>query len=435
MSALGASLAQSLLGSADLIGQIIYEGRSLSQALDTLEPKSRPAIQSLTFAALRTWAPAQQLINQLIPKKPSKEVDLLLSIAITLIINQSRGENQNRYPVHTIVNEAVKAATMTAKTKHASGLINAVLRKVSGLQDNELDDQTIGIAYPKWWIKQLQGAYTNELQIICANQQQRPPLVLRINIKKIAPSSYHALLDSKKIAYRVIEQISNMPVNTAIAIVDPIPVSQIPGFEDGLVSVQDAGAQLAAILLNPQRGERILDACAAPGGKTAHLAEYIQANEYHLTALEIDGERLKKVSSNIERLELPRANIKVMQGSAEKRDWWDGLLFDKILLDVPCSASGIVRRHPDIVFLRRQDDIPNLVKTQRTLLKSAWQKLKPGGLLLYVTCSIFPQEGEEQMAWFVSQHPNALRLDAPGQLLPDQNHDGFFYGLLMKTKE
>lgn len=384
---------------------------------------------------MRTWAPAQQLINQLIPKKPSKEVDLLLSVAITLIINQSRGENQNRYPVHTIVNEAVKAATMTAKTKHASGLINAVLRKVSGLQDNELDDETIGIAYPKWWIKQLQGAYPNELQIICANQQQRPPLVLRINIKKIAPSSYHALLDSKKIAYRVIEQISNMPVNTAIAIVDPIPVSQIPGFEDGLVSVQDAGAQLAAILLNPQRGERILDACAAPGGKTAHIAEYIQANEYHLTALEIDGERLKKVSSNIERLELPRANIKVIQGSAEKRDWWDGLLFDKILLDVPCSASGIVRRHPDIVFLRRQDDIPNLVKTQRTLLKSAWQKLKPGGLLLYATCSIFPQEGEEQMAWFVSQHPNALRLDAPGQLLPDENHDGFFYGLLMKSKE
>lgn len=384
---------------------------------------------------MRTWALAQQLINQLIPKKPSKEVDLLLSIAITLIINQSRGENQNRYPVHTIVNEAVKAATMTAKTKHASGLINAVLRKVSGLQDKELDDQTIGIAYPKWWIKQLQGAYPNELQIIFANQQQRPPLVLRINVKKITPSSYRALLDSKKIAYRVIEQIGNMPVNTAIAIVDPIPVSQIPGFEDGLVSVQDAGAQLAAILLNPQRGERILDACAAPGGKTAHLAEYIQANEYHLTALEIDGERLKKVSSNIERLELPRANIKVMQGSAEKRDWWDGLLFDKILLDVPCSASGIVRRHPDIVFLRRQDDIPNLVKTQRTLLKSAWQKLKPGGLLLYVTCSIFPQEGEEQMAWFVSQHPNALRLDAPGQLLPDQNHDGFFYGLLMKTKE
>ena len=384
---------------------------------------------------MRTWAPAQQLINQLIPKKPSKEVDLLLSVAITLIINQSRGENQNRYPVHTIVNEAVKAATMTAKTKHASGLINAVLRKVSGLQDKELDDQTIGIAYPKWWIKQLQGAYPNELQIIFANQQQRPPLVLRINVKKITPSSYRALLDSKKIAYRVIEQIGNMPVNTAIAIVDPIPVSQIPGFEDGLVSVQDAGAQLAAILLNPQRGERILDACAAPGGKTAHLAEYIQANEYHLTALEIDGERLKKVNSNIERLELPRANIKVMQGSAEKRDWWDGLLFDKILLDVPCSASGIVRRHPDIVFLRRQDDVPNLVKTQRTLLKSAWQKLKPGGLLLYVTCSIFPQEGEEQMAWFVSQHPNALRLDAPGQLLPDENHDGFFYGLLMKTKE
>ncbi len=384
---------------------------------------------------MRSWVPAQKLINQLVPKKPSKELDLLLSVAITLIINQGREDNQNRYPIHTIVNEAVKAAAMTAKTKHARGLINAVLRKASTLYDKDTEDRPIGIAYPAWWIQQLQNAYPKQWQTICAIQQKRPPLVLRINIKKIEPSSYRALLDSKKIAYRYIEQIGKISVKTTIVIVDPMPVSQIPGFEDGLVSVQDAGAQLAPILLNPKEGERILDACAAPGGKTAHLAEYMQSNQYHLTALEIDGERIKKVISNIERLALPKGNIAVIQGRAEARDWWDGLLFDKILLDVPCSASGIVRRHPDIVFLRRQDDIPNLVKAQRALLESAWQKLKPGGLLLYVTCSIFPQEGAEQVAWFVSQHPNALRLEAPGQLLPDENHDGFFYGLLMKSKE
>lgn len=384
---------------------------------------------------MRTWIPAQKLINQLIPKKPSNEVDLLLSVAITLIINQVRGDDQNHYPVHTIVNEAVKAAVMTDKTKHARGLINAVLRKVSALQDMGAEDQTVGIAYPAWWIQQLQDAYPVEWQTICVKQQKRPPLVLRINLKKIELSSYRALLDSKQIAYRVIEQIGEITLKGAIVIVDPIPVSQIPGFEDGLVSVQDAGAQLAATLLNPQGGERILDACAAPGGKTAHLAEHIQSNQYHLTALEVDGERLKKVISNIKRLSLAMGNISVIQGRAELLDWWDGLPFDKILLDVPCSASGIVRRHPDIVFLRRQEDIPNLVRTQRTLLKSAWQKLKPGGLLLYVTCSVFPQEGEEQIAWFVNQHPNALRLDAPGQLLPDENHDGFFYGLLMKSKE
>lgn len=360
---------------------------------------------------------------------------MLLGVSITLIINQDREDKQNQYPIHTIVNEAVKAAAMTAKTKHAQGLINAVLRKVSALQDKGAEDQSISIAYPGWWIRHLQGAYPNEWQTICAKQQERPPLVLRINVKKIGPSDYLALLDSKQIPYRVVAQLGNIPVKTAIVIVDPIPVSQIPGFADGLVSVQDAGAQLAATLLNPQQGERILDACAAPGGKTAHLAEYIQSNQYHLTALEIDGERIKKVISNIERLGLPRENIKVIQGDAKVQNWWDGILFDKILLDVPCSASGIVRRHPDIVFLRRQDDIPNLVNTQRSILESAWQRLKPGGLLLYVTCSIFPQEGEEQIIWFVSQHSNALRLDAPGQLLPDDNHDGFFYGLLMKSKE
>jgi 16S rRNA (cytosine967-C5)-methyltransferase len=229
--------------------------------------------------------------------------------------------------------------------------------------------------------------------------------------------------------------LGGIALDAAIVIEDPIPVSQIPGFDDGLVSVQDAGAQLAAKLLSPQAGEYILDACAAPGGKTTHLAELMGSGSYQLLALEIDAERLKKVEGAIERMGLPKHTIRLVQGSASRQDWWDGQAFDKILCDVPCSASGIVRRHPDIVFLRRKEDIAAVIKVQRAILENAWRMLKPGGSLLYVTCSVFPQEGEEQIAWFVSQHPNALRLSAPGQLLPNLNNDGFFYGLLSKDQE
>ncbi|MEY3865532.1 MAG: Sun protein, partial [Pseudomonadota bacterium] len=172
-----------------------------------------------------------------------------------------------------------------------------------------------------------------------------------------------------------------------------------------------------------------------PGGKTAHIAEHMGSNQYQLLALEIDAERLKKVEGALERLSLPKKCITLKQGSASRQDWWDGQFFDKILCDVPCSASGIVRRHPDIVFLRRKEDIAAFVKTQRAILENAWRMLKPGGSLLYVTCSVFPEEGEEQIAWFLSQHPNALRLESPGQLLSDQDHDGFFFGLLSKNKE
>lgn len=322
---------------------------------------------------------------------------------------------------------------MGPKTQFAQGLINAVLRKIAMPPEAQALEQGFGIAFPRWWLKHLQHAYPKEWQSICFQQEQRPALVLRINLTKTTSFEYQTVLDAKGIAYTLIDPIAAIPNDKAIVIRDPVPVSQIPGFEDGLVSVQDAGAQLAAILLDPKEGDRILDACAAPGGKTAHLAEWIGPKQYHLTALEIDHERLKRVISNIKRLGLAHENIKVIQGSASRQDWWDGLPFDKILLDVPCSASGIVRRHPDIVFLRREDDIAALVKVQRALLENAWRMLKPKGLLLYVTCSIFPQEGEGQMAWMAERHPNALRLEAPGQLRPGKHHDGFFYGLLQKN--
>jgi 16S rRNA (cytosine967-C5)-methyltransferase len=204
----------------------------------------------------------------------------------------------------------------------------------------------------------------------------------------------------------------------------------LPGFYSGAVSVQDAGAQLAALLLDPKDGDLVLDACAAPGGKTAHLLELADCK---MTALELDGGRIGKIGGNLDRLDLHSDKVKILRGDASKGGWWDGVLFDKILLDAPCSASGIVSRHPDIPFLRRESDIKSLQQKQRAILTQAWKMLKPGGTLLYVTCSIFPEEGEEQALWFAAEHANAVRLGAPGQILPTEVNDGFYYALFKKN--
>ena len=220
-----------------------------------------------------------------------------------------------------------------------------------------------------------------------------------------------------------------MKLDAALLLSEPVPVSDLPGFYGGAVSVQDAGAQIAAVLLDPKPGELILDACAAPGGKTAHLLELADCE---VVALELDGERLGKIGGNLDRLRLQSDRVKITRGDASKAAWWDGRLFDKILLDAPCSASGIVSRHPDIPFLRREADVKSLQQRQRGILTQAWKMLKPEGLLLYVTCSVFPEEGESQAVWFAAEHSNALRLSAPGQILPSATNDGFFYALFKK---
>jgi 16S rRNA (cytosine967-C5)-methyltransferase len=391
--------------------QVVHEGRSLTTLFDALNEAERPAIQSLTYATLRDWTHAQAIVREYVSKKPSKELDALLTVASMLIRNQGRAQNQ--YAVPTIVNEAVKAASMSPKTKHAQGLINAVLRKVANTAQNHR-------AYPDHW------------EGICDHQQTPPPLTLRVNQIMNTRADYGAKLAGFGISYQTISELAGIPLESALMIDAPLPVSQLPEFINGAVSVQDAGAQLAPALLRPQKGERILDACAAPGGKTAHLLETILAKPAELIALEIDAERATKIVNTLTRLGLFSERVRVMTGDASQNDWWDGHLFDKILLDVPCSASGIVRRHPDIVFLRKPQDIARLVKTQRAVLESAWTMLKNGGTLLYLTCSIFPEEGEEQIARFVKDHANALRLEAPGQILPSEYHDGFFYGLLKK---
>lgn len=411
--------------------QVVHEGRSLSTLFDAFNEVERPAIQSLTYATLRDWTHAQIRLYKHLSKKPSKELDVLLKVAAMLIHN--RGRDQNQYAVPTIVNEAVKAAAMSPKTKHAQGLTNAVLRKVASttLCQAEMDGQ-FGLPFPDWWLRQIRAAYPDQWESICRRQQEPPPLTLRVNQMMNTRADYEAKLERAGIAYQTISEIAGIPLRSALMIDVPLPVSQLPEFMQGAVSVQDAGAQLAPGLLCLQKGERLLDACAAPGGKTAHLLETIRSEPGELIALEIDAERTKKIVNTLTRLQLINSRIQVITGDASQPNWWDGNLFDKILLDVPCSASGIVRRHPDIVFLRKQQDIVRLVETQRAILENVWMMLKNGGTLLYLTCSIFPEEGEEQITRFVMDHPNALRLEAPGQLLPSEHHDGFFYGLLKK---
>jgi len=420
-----------MLETKNVLMQVVHEGRSLGALFDAFNEVERPAIQSLTYATLRDWTHAQAHISEYVSKKPSKELDTLLTVAAMLIKNQ--GGAQNQYAVPTIVNEAVKAAGMSPKTKHAQGLINAVLRKVATVaQKDSAPKSRFGLPYPDWWLKRIQEAYPDQWESICSHQQMPPPLTLRVNQMINSRADYGAKLEGSGIAYRTISELAGYPLESALIIDVPLPVSQLPEFMKGAVSVQDAGAQLAPALLHPQKGERLLDACAAPGGKSAHLLETILAEPAELIALEIDAERATKIMNTLIRLRLLNDQVHVITGDASRQNWWDGNLFDKILLDVPCSASGIVRRHPDIVFLRRLQDVARLVETQRAILENAWAMLKNGGTLLYLTCSIFPEEGEEQITRFVRDHSNALRLEAPGQLLPSEYCDGFFYGVLKK---
>jgi 16S rRNA (cytosine967-C5)-methyltransferase len=415
----------------------VMSGRSLTQVLEELEPQERPIVQSLTFDALRRWTRSHALIQQFVPKPPAKEVEHVLAVAITLLLDRT-AVSKKGYATHTIVNESVKACGEYDETIYAKGLMNAVLRKVSAALDAQgalrPDHNSPGESYfPPWWIANLRKNYPKSWQAICLQQSQRPPLIVRVNRRANSRDDYAAVLAAAQIEADPVTQVADIALNSALAIKEPIPVSSIPGFFDGLVSIQDAGAQLAATLLQPVEGERILDMCAAPGGKAAHLLECADIN---LVAIDVDRERLKRVSETLNRLQLTSGRaqkVELIAADAAQLDWWDKTPFDKIVIDAPCSASGIVSRHPDIPFLRRASDVLELQGRQRSLLEAGWQVLKEGGSLLYITCSIFPEEGKDQADWFLREHQNAVRLDAPGQILPSQTHDGFYYALFKKN--
>ena len=425
-------LSEAITIAAQAVGEVL-SGRSLTEVLDQLEAHERPIVQSLSFDALSKWVRSHELIKEFIPKSPPPEVEHLLSVAIALFLQGN--EDGNHYAAHTIVDQAVKACSEYDKTMYAKGLVNAVLRKVSlrvqkSEGENPYPPDPIPMFVPAWWRANLKQNYPKQWQSILFDQAKRAPLILRVNPKQYTRAEYQVLLSESGISSSTVDELAGVQLPGALLLSKPVPVGELPGFYTGAVSVQDAGAQLAALLLNPQPGERILDACAAPGGKTAHLLELADCK---MVVLELDQQRLGKIGGNLDRLRLQTSDIHILQGDASKAGWWDGLAFDKILLDAPCSASGIVARHPDIPFLRRAADIQSLQQKQRAILNQAWTMLKPEGLLLYVTCSIFPEEGEEQALWFAAEHGNALRLDAPGQILPSAVNDGFYYALFKKN--
>ena len=425
-------LSEAITIAAQAISEVM-SGRSLTEVLDELDAHERPIVQSLTFDALRKWVRSHELIKQFIPKNPPPEVDHLLSVAIALFIRNDADEKG--YAAHTVVDQAVRACGEYDKTMYAKGLVNAVLRKVSVALQPPADKpfyppDPIAMFVPAWWRASLKRNYSKDWQAILFAQAKRAPLILRVNEKQYSRDQYQALLSEAGIQSTPIDAVAGISLPSALLLPGAVPVSDLPGFYSGAVSVQDAGAQLAASLLNPQPDELILDACAAPGGKTAHLLELADCQ---MRALELDGQRLGKIGGNLDRLRLHSEKVKVLRGDASKSAWWDGVPFDKILLDAPCSASGIVARHPDIPFLRRESDIRALQQRQREILTQAWKMLKSGGMLLYVTCSVFPEEGEDQAVWFAQQHSNALRLDAPGQFLPTEANDGFYYALFKKN--
>lgn len=422
------SLAFALSGAAAAVA-LVGEGMALPQALAQVggaieaTPQARGAMQDISYRCMRQLGLSQALVAEMAPKAPDPMVAALLHCALALM---TAPDEQAPYEEFTVVDQTVTAADAHPDTQRAKGMVNAVLRRFlrerTALLDAVSKNPEAQWNYPQWWIDSTISAWPQQWQQVLTTGNRPPPLTLRVNVRKNSVEEYLALLADNGMAATRIGP-------SAVRLAKPVGVHLIPGFAEGRVSVQDAGAQLAAPLLDVQDGMRVLDACSAPGGKTGHILELANAD---VTALDADAKRLARVGENLERLQL---SARLQAAEAQNRDWWDGQQFDRILADVPCTASGIVRRHPDIRWLRRKSDTLQLATLSAKILDNLWQMLRPNGKLLFVTCSLWPQESEAQAAAFAVRN-NALRLDAPGQLLPtggiEQDHDGLFYALFQK---
>jgi 16S rRNA (cytosine967-C5)-methyltransferase len=423
------SLAFAMLGAATAAVQV-QQGTALPQALASVFatnnaiPQARGAIQDIAYRAMRQLALSEILIGLMAPKAPDPMVQALLSAALPLM--HPADGSPAPYEAFTVVDQAVTAAGSHPDTARAKNMVNALLRRFLREKDELLEEALqqpeARYNYPQWWIDAAITAYPKNWEQVLAAGNEAPPLTLRVNPRRTSVQDYMARLAAAGMAARQIGP-------SAVRLDKPVPVQQIPGFAEGEVSVQDAGAQLAAPLLDVQPGMRVLDACAAPGGKTCHILELADVN---LTALDADPKRLQRVRENLDRLQLQAV---LQPAEAQTDGWWDGQPFDRILADVPCTASGIVRRHPDIRWLRRKSDTRQLATLSSQILDNLWRMLAPNGKLLFVTCSLWPQESEAQAAAFAVRN-RATRLEAPGQLLPlggaEQDHDGLFYALFRK---
>lgn len=413
----------------------VLSGRNLTLALpDALRnypnatPQQRGAAADLSYGTLRFYGEVNAYLEKLLEKPLSNaHITALLLVAIYQLLHDKADD-------FTVVNQAVKAAG-DAKPRWAKGLVNGVLRNYlrqkEALAEKLKTDEVAHFSYPQWWINKLKSQYPSAWQAILATGNAHPPMTLRVNAQKSNAEEYCQLLA------RLAVEATHLG-GQAVMLTKPIPVEQIAGFADGVVSVQDYGAQLAAHLLDLKKGLRVLDACCAPGGKTGHILELASVP---LTALDNDASRLNRVASNLARLQLV-ADLKV----GDAATYQDERRFDRILADVPCTASGIVRRHVDIKWLRREADIASFTRQQAAILANLWQLLAKGGKLLYVTCSIFNEENQQQIDLFLQKNTDATQLPllltedideniqiAHGQLIPTYEHDGLFYALLQKN--
>ena len=410
------SLAYALLQAAR-IDAAVFAGQSLADGLlSRVDPAARPAVQDLVYGSLRAYGRGDFYLSRLLDRPLAvDEVRALLLVAIYRI--ETRPE-----AVHTVVDQAVFAAGEVVDGKFR-GLVNGVLRNFlrqqAALTAAVAADPVASAQHPDWWLAQLQAAYPADWPSIVAAGNTPPPMGLRVNVRQATRDDYLARLQAAGIAAKPMGECG-------LALARPVAVESLPDFAQGAVSVQDPGAQLAAGLLDPAPGSRVLDACAAPGGKTAHLLERADLD---LLALDLKASRCRRIEENLTRLQL-QATVKVAD-CAKLNQWWDGRPFDAVLADVPCTASGVVRRNPDAKWLRRAEDIASFAAAQARILDALWQVVRPGGKLLYATCSVFPAENGEQISRFIERQPQALRCKEE-QLLPGADHDGFFYCLLEK---
>ena len=440
----------------------VINGQTPDASLQALSTAVRAGAMDLSYTTLRDFGRGDFLLARLLAK-PLPDV-LVHSLLLVAICRLERRPDE----AHTIVNQATEAATDMGNGRY-KGLVNGVLRNYLRRKDELVkaaDADSIAVArHPAWWIARLRNDYPNQWQEILAAGNSHPPMCLRLNRQRRSGGfAAHGATPAERVgcakptlhtSTNWQDSFADAGIETrslndeALLLTRPIPIERVPGFAAGLCSVQDFGAQAAAHLLDVADGMRVLDACAAPGGKSAHLLELAKID---LTALDHDARRINRVDSNFARLGLA-ADVKVGD-AAKPGKWWDGRPFERILADVPCTASGVVRRHPDAKWLRRDDDVASFARQQVKIIDALWQTLAPGGKMLYATCSLFDQENDAQISSFITRHADAKRLSTKlplafhGQsniaptstassnldlkLLPNSEHDGFYYALLQK---
>jgi 16S rRNA (cytosine967-C5)-methyltransferase len=429
-------LKQPRLIAAHILYKVLAGGslsRELPQGLLNCEEKSQATVQALVYGSLRYFERIEFILRKLL-RKPFKRRDEIITDLLRVSLFELL---EGVTPDYAVVDGTVRA--VAGERPWAKGLANAVLRRCirerSVLLEAAMSDSGASTLLPEWLLERVRSEYPKDWRSLARSLNKAAPMTLRVNLDRITREEYLRHLAEVNIEVQPLPKLAS-----AVVLKSPVDVSALPGFAAGWVSVQDAAAQHAAFFLAAQPGDRVLDACAAPGGKTVHLLEHA-AGDLTLTAVESDAVRVKRLKENLQRSQYT-AEINVADVTCYS-DWWDGALFDRILLDAPCSATGVIRRHPDIKRHRRAEDVNALVKQQEGLLHSVWQMLRPGGQLVYATCSILQEENANQIKHFLLAHADAAELlidECSGQrceygqkILPGEGDmDGFYYASLIK---